>query len=65
MMQELQGAIRLFKGFLDNMGIPISIIDQSDRYIYYNQESAEIDGSMEGKSGTSHFPYPIFFTQKT
>lgn len=61
MMDELQGAIRLFKGFLDNMGIPIAIIDQSGRYIYYNQESAEIDGCTVdhalGKPLLDIYPY--------
>lgn len=41
---SLTQAIRMFAPFFDAIGQPVAIIDEQGRFIYYNQESAEIDG---------------------
>lgn len=43
--KELADAIRMFSGFFDSIGHPVAIIDDEGRFVYYNQESAIIDGS--------------------
>ena len=58
---DLQHYIDCFRSFLDNLGVPIAIIDMEGRYVYYNRESAEIDGcAVEdalGKPLLSLYPY--------
>lgn len=44
MHTELSHLIRAMSPFLDRLGLPIAIIDTDGRYVYYNQESAQIDG---------------------
>ncbi|OCG14646.1 sigma-54-dependent Fis family transcriptional regulator [Gilliamella sp. wkB292] len=44
---ELLKALELFKHFFDLMHQPMAIIDKEGKYIYYNQESAELDGYSE------------------
>nr|WP_194240648.1 sigma 54-interacting transcriptional regulator [Gilliamella sp. ESL0250] len=41
---ELLQALEIFKHFFDLIHQPIAIIDKKGNYIYYNQESAELDG---------------------
>lgn len=41
---ELLQALELFKHFFDLIHQPMAIIDKEGKYIYYNQESAELDG---------------------
>ncbi|WP_141673642.1 sigma 54-interacting transcriptional regulator [Gilliamella apicola] len=41
---ELLQALEIFKHFFDLIHQPIAIIDKNGNYIYYNQESAELDG---------------------
>jgi len=42
--KELADAIGMFSEFFDSIGHPVAIIDNEGRFVYYNQESAEIDG---------------------
>ena len=49
---ELLQALEIFKHFFDLIHQPMAIIDKEGKYIYYNQESAELDGySMEQAIG--------------
>ncbi|OTQ34882.1 sigma-54 interaction domain-containing protein [Gilliamella apis] len=41
---ELLQALEIFKHFFDLIHQPMAIIDKEGKYIYYNQESAELDG---------------------
>ncbi|WP_141669954.1 sigma 54-interacting transcriptional regulator [Gilliamella apicola] len=41
---ELLQALEIFKHFFDLIHQPIAIIDKKGNYIYYNQESEELDG---------------------
>lgn len=41
---ELRQAMRIFGHFFDLIHQPMAIIDAEGKYIYYNQESAELDG---------------------
>lgn len=42
---ELQDALRMFARFFDLIHQPLAIINHEGRYVYYNQESADLDGS--------------------
>ncbi|WP_416380438.1 sigma-54 interaction domain-containing protein [Gilliamella sp. B2923] len=44
---ELSQALDVFKHFFDLMHQPMAIIDKEGKYIYYNKESAELDGFPE------------------
>nr|WP_198201399.1 sigma 54-interacting transcriptional regulator [Gilliamella sp. W8145] len=49
---ELLQALEIFKHFFDLIHQPMAIIDKEGKYIYYNQESAELDGyTMEQAIG--------------
>jgi arginine utilization regulatory protein len=49
---ELLQALEIFKHFFDLIHQPMAIIDKDGKYIYYNQESAELDGyTMEQAIG--------------
>ncbi len=41
---ELQYALRMFSRFFDLIHQPLAIINRQGEYIYYNQESADLDG---------------------
>ncbi|WP_294610674.1 sigma 54-interacting transcriptional regulator [uncultured Gilliamella sp.] len=41
---ELLQALEIFKHFFDLIHQPMAIIDKEGKYIYYNQESADLDG---------------------
>lgn len=41
---ELLQALEIFKHFFDLIHQPMAIIDKDGKYIYYNQESADLDG---------------------
>ncbi|MGK3143878.1 sigma-54 interaction domain-containing protein [Pantoea sp. C2G6] len=41
---ELQHALEMFSRFFDLIHQPLAIIDGEGRYVYYNQESADLDG---------------------
>lgn len=41
---ELKQAMKVFTHFFDQIHQPIAVIDHQGRYIYYNQESADLDG---------------------
>ena len=42
---ELQDALRMFARFFDLIHQPLAIINHEGKYVYYNQESADLDGS--------------------
>lgn len=49
---ELLQSLEIFKHFFDLIHQPMAIIDKEGKYIYYNRESAELDGySMEQAIG--------------
>ncbi|MFQ0993900.1 sigma 54-interacting transcriptional regulator [Gilliamella sp.] len=41
---ELLQSLEIFKHFFDLIHQPMAIIDKEGKYVYYNQESAELDG---------------------
>ncbi|GGY26197.1 sigma-54 interaction domain-containing protein [Paludibacterium paludis] len=41
---ELRDALAMFAGFFDAVRTPVAVIDVHGRYVYYNEESAVIDG---------------------
>ncbi|ACY85940.1 putative regulatory protein [Edwardsiella piscicida] len=41
---DLRSALSMFARFFDLIHQPLAIIDEQGRYVYYNQESAELDG---------------------
>lgn len=43
-VQSLDQLIQTMSPFLDNLQQPVAIIDTDGRYVYYNQESADMDG---------------------
>ncbi|OCG06555.1 sigma-54-dependent Fis family transcriptional regulator [Gilliamella sp. wkB178] len=47
---ELLQALEIFKHFFDLMHQPMAIINKEGKYIYYNQESAELDGYSKEKA---------------
>ena len=52
---ELGHIVSLFSRFFDLIHQPITIIDRDARFIYYNQESADIDGySVQAALGKTH-----------
>ena len=52
---ELSHIVSLFSRFFDLIHQPITIIDRDARFIYYNQESADIDGySVQAALGKTH-----------
>ena len=52
---ELSDRVSLFSRFFDLIHQPITIIDSDARFIYYNQESADIDGySVQAALGKTH-----------
>ncbi|SFM97640.1 arginine utilization regulatory protein [Izhakiella capsodis] len=42
---ELQDALRMFARFFDLIHQPLAVINHEGKYVYYNQESADLDGS--------------------
>ncbi len=47
---ELLQSLEIFKHFFDLIHQPMAIIDKEGKYIYYNQESAELDGYPQDKA---------------
>ena len=41
---ELQYALEMFSRFFDLIHQPLAIINREGKYVYYNQESADLDG---------------------
>lgn len=41
---ELQQALRMFSRFFDLIHQPLAVINHEGNYVYYNQESADLDG---------------------
>ena len=41
---ELQHALEMFSRFFDLIHQPLAIINREGKYVYYNQESADLDG---------------------
>lgn len=41
---ELQYALEMFSRFFDLIHQPLAIINRDGEYVYYNQESADLDG---------------------
>ncbi|TDR77842.1 sigma-54 interaction domain-containing protein [Paludibacterium purpuratum] len=52
---ELELALQIFARFFDLIHQPITIIDQAGKFVYYNQESAEIDGYRGAQALGKHF----------
>lgn len=42
--QELASALRMFSRFFDLIHQPLAVINERGEYVYYNQESADLDG---------------------
>ncbi len=61
MTDELLEHIACFRIFLDHLQLPVAIIDTHGRYVYYNRESADIDGCSVsdalGKPLLDVYPY--------
>ena len=57
---ELAAALSVFKHFFDVTHIPIAILDNNGKHIYYNKENAELDGCRRedvlGKHMLDSFP---------
>lgn len=51
---ELQHALRMFARFFDLIHQPLAIINHEGRYVYYNQESADLDGSTVEQAMGKH-----------
>lgn len=50
--QELASALRMFSRFFDLIHQPLAVINERGEYVYYNQESADLDGySIERAMG--------------
>lgn len=50
--EELAAALKMFSRFFDLVHQPLAVINERGEYIYYNQESAELDGySIERAMG--------------
>ncbi len=48
--QELASALRMFSRFFDLIHQPLAVINERGEYVYYNQESADLDGySIDGQ----------------
>lgn len=52
---ELKSALKVFSRFFDLIHQPITIIDRDGRFVYYNQESAEIDSYGDQPPLGKHF----------
>lgn len=50
--QELASALRMFSRFFDLIHQPLAVVNERGEYVYYNQESADLDGySIERAMG--------------
>lgn len=45
--QELASALRMFSRFFDLIHQPLAVINERGEYVYYNQESADLDGWLQ------------------
>nr|VUD22882.1 regulatory protein [Salmonella sp. NCTC 7297] len=53
--QELASALRMFSRFFDLIHQPLAVINERGEYVYYNQESADLDGySIERAMGKTY-----------
>ncbi|HBX2744608.1 TPA: PAS domain-containing protein, partial [Klebsiella pneumoniae] len=50
--EELASALKMFSRFFDLIHQPLAVINERGEYVYYNQESADLDGySIEQAMG--------------